>query len=73
MLTLNFQIDSFNLDRICVNLTVVQALIFVLDLPDVQVPVFGERPLHTQPLVVDDAPVFVRQQRGPLICPDHLQ
>lgn len=55
--------NCFNFDGAGVDLAVVKSLVFVLYVPDVQVPVLAERPLHRQPFIVDDASVFKSQKR----------
>ena len=57
------EVHRLDFDGAGVDLTVVETLVLVLNVPDVQVPVLGERTLYGHSLVVNDAPVLESQQR----------
>jgi len=65
--------DAFDLNWICVDLARVRSGIARLHVPDVEVPVAHERPLHGHARVVDDSPVVRADENALRVHPNDLK
>lgn len=62
MPTFDMKHDELALDGVCVDGAPVLTLVFPLDVADLEVPFLDVRSNDTEPEVVDDTSVFVRQR-----------
>jgi len=65
--------DELVADGVRVDRATVEALVVESHFAHLQVPLLDVGPHQTEPRVVDDAPVLVRQRKRLLIQPRHLQ